>query len=173
MMKRRLGIIAAFLILTLATSSASASWMIADSYVYFDASGNLIGQSVLTCDVGLGRMFSGQQSSYWRQDLVSCARSALGGVSNCLWDTTPNMDVPPYHTVYPVGGWMCTAQYIQLTGQHNIGMTSHLPPGMTLEASCQIVGCDQAQLGIVNVLAPGAHKVAVNSTVPPDAQIEP
>lgn len=114
-----------------------AIWVSANSFVYFDANGNVIGQSIIGCAAS-PRQYEGTTSVYWREDSLNCETSSISGWQ-CTW-LVPNIP----GDVYPEGGWDCNpiVNYVQpgnlVTGEQ------YLPPGMTLEESCEKAPCDEA-----------------------------
>jgi len=145
--------------------SAFAGWLYASSFQYFNASGTVVGQSILSCSTTTPRKFSGVISSYWRQDSVLC--SDLAGISgfDCFYGS--NASDP---TAYPVGTWDCAPHYtVYQPGGKVTNDVNKLPPGMSLEASCQKVGCDVRANQFIQSLASGAVVDPNNSSVPPGA----
>lgn len=148
------------------SSAASAGWLYASSFQYFNASGVVVGQSILSCSTTSPRKFSGVVSSYWRQDSVLC--SNLVGITGWQCFYGVNNDNP---ALYPAGTWDCTTQYTQVEkpGEKVINDVNKLPPGMSLESSCQKVGCDVRASQFIPALANGAVVDSNNSSVPAGA----
>ncbi|WP_250624478.1 hypothetical protein [Pinirhizobacter soli] len=143
------------------TAPAWAAWRYADSYVYFDTSGHVVGESILTCSTATPRKASGAVTSYWRQDTIDCDTQTISGYQCTFYN-----DIQNGH-VYPVGTWICQPNIVTNSEFDKLQTnTTHLPPGMTLEQSCQLVGCDIEQVYFINPLIPGVYTDFSNASVP-------
>lgn len=144
------------------SSPAWAIWVSANSFVYFDAQGNVIGQSIISCTNSI-RQYEGTTSIYWREDSMNCENSTLNGWS-CSWKAENG---PSGTSVWPTGGWNCNpiVNYVQPYPPIQTSQ-EYLPPGMTLEQSCTKVGCDRPDQFLGQwTTAPQAD--LTNSSLPP------
>lgn len=120
-----------------------AMWTSANSYVYFNAQGQVVGQSIITCN-NQARQAAGVTSYYWREDSVVCGTNYVTG-AGCIWQSeAPPFVTPEYDIsggVYPIGGTICSPK--TTTSQQGKMMIplSNLPSGMTVAQSCNIVTC--------------------------------
>lgn len=147
------------LVILLFSSTASAGWLYASSFQYFDATGHVVGQSLLSCSTSTPRKFSGVKSTYWRQDSILCSDLATLAGWDCFYTDGPGG--------YPTGPWDCAPHYeVYQSGGKVINDVDRLPPNMTLETSCQKVGCDVRATQFIQSLAAGAVTDFNNSSVP-------
>jgi hypothetical protein len=143
------------------TAPAWAAWKYADSYVYFDGSGNVVGESILTCNTATPRQASGAVTQYWRQDKVDCDRLAISGTQCTYYGIIEDGQS------YPIGDWLCLPNITTNSSYDKLQTDSaHLPPGMTLEHSCELVACDIAEGYFINPLIPGIYTDFSNASVP-------
>lgn len=140
---------------TFFTSSAFAAWAYAENFTYFDASGNVVGQSLLSCNTSMPRKAAGVTSIYWREDVTLCETIVMV-VGDLCYATT---DGP---------GWSCIPKQVatQVAGVRNT-RTDHLPPGMTDAASCSKAECGVPYPAFLPYLQPSVH-IAGSESYPPN-----
>jgi hypothetical protein len=156
------GLIATLIMLLVSTPSFAA-WQYAKSYVYFDAQGTVVGQSIQNCSTAVPRKASGQVTDYWREDSVLCSNLVSYGTVCTYYDESP----PPAGDVYPRGGWVCDTHgsVAEEGGKITTGY-NHLPPGLSLENSCQKVGCDFREQWFISELQAGIYTDFSNASTP-------
>jgi len=154
-MKIRVTSILCGLLLSVFTSSAFAAWAYAESFTYFDVSGNVIGQSLLGCSTATPRKAAGVTSIYWREDVTLCMTSV-----KIVGDLCYRASDGP--------GWLCVASQIatQPSGVRNT-RTDHLPPGMTDAVSCSLASCGNPTPTFLPALQPSVH-IAGSESYPPN-----
>ncbi len=147
------------LFLAIVSQKASAAWLFADSYAYFDAAGNVVGQSILTCNTANPRKASGTTSIYWRMDTTLCSNRAGIEGDLCYQQIENNTVIR----------WSCAPNVVtfQTKGVRST-RTDHLPPGLTTALSCAKVDCTLIEQQIIPDLQAGAH-VAGSESLPPNA----
>jgi hypothetical protein len=154
-MKLRVISILCGLAFTFFTSSAFAAWAYAENFTYFDASGNVVGQSLLSCSTATPRKAAGVTSIYWREDVTLCMTTVKIVGELCYRAS----DGP---------GWLCVANQIatQPSGVRNTRI-DHLPPGMTDAVSCSLAACGNPTPTFLPALQSSVH-IAGSESYPPN-----
>lgn len=129
----------ALVFLALASSSAFAMQNDAVSYVYFDSQGNVVGQSINTCFNANPRTYVGVWSEFYRTDTYGCTRGVSISGTSCI--TSLPSGGPDPGSTDPQGGTVCTTRTSQGELPTPGFQVGHLPPGMTLEQSCDMSQC--------------------------------
>jgi hypothetical protein len=167
-MKSKMNTFVLAVILTLCSSPVFSMVMTANSYVYFDAQGNVVGQSIMSCG-NQARQAAGVTSQYWRQDSYNCDSIALTG-AHCIWQASAPPDTEPEYNlsggIYPIGGSVCQAEYTTTQTSVDLHPLNYLPPGMTLEQSCNIATCDGVPDKFLGIWTSVSYDYT-NSSLPP------
>lgn len=144
-------------VFTFSASNAFAAWMYAENFTYFDASGNVIGQSLVGCSTATPRKASGVTSIYWREDVTLCDNQVGIIGESCMPSVNNDGHI----------SWVCTPNLktFEVKGVRNVRI-DHLPPGLTDAASCSRAACSIPEPPFITALQAGVHSAGSESYPP-------